>query len=53
MKCKDREIDLRNCLQQNLHTIPVIINGSIQNGNNIVKPTKLDTNSRDYMNVKT
>jgi len=29
-----------------------MINGLIQNGNNKVKPTKLDTNSRDYMNVK-
>lgn len=51
-KCKDRKIDLRNCLQRNLHTIPVTVNGSIQKGNNKVKPTKLDTNSSDYMNVK-
>jgi hypothetical protein len=52
MKYKERDIDLRNCLQQNLHTIPGLINGSIQNRNNKVKPTKLDTNSRDYMNLK-
>jgi hypothetical protein len=51
-ECKDREIDLRNCLQRNLHTIPVIVNGSIRKGNNKVKPTKLDRNSSDYVNVK-
>jgi hypothetical protein len=51
-KYKDEEIDLRNCLEQNLHTIPVTVNGLIQKGNNTVKPVKFDTNSSDYMNVK-
>jgi hypothetical protein len=30
----------------------VTVNGSIQKGNNKVRPMKLDTNSSDYINVK-
>ena len=41
-KCKNKEVDLSNRLERNLHKIPGNINGLIQEGNNKVKPTKLD-----------
>jgi exopolysaccharide biosynthesis protein len=45
-------VDLSNRLEQNLHTIPEIVNGLIQEGNNKVKPEELGTISSDCMNVK-
>jgi len=50
-KCKDEEVDLSNWLKQNLRAIPGIVNGLIQEGNNKVKPAKLNTNSRDCANL--
>jgi len=50
-KCKDKEVDLTNRLERNLHTIPGIVNGLIQEWNNKVNPMKLDTSSRDCANL--